>query len=215
MGFRFSPEVMRGIVWGLWGTAAVLVVAIAYKLLFTTPQEPGQESFPVLQSSDVVKAPTGHAYRYVVAPNITWAAARDGAAKYSFDGHKGYLATIGDKAEFDFIMSKVFPGGADTDTTFLGGRQTAPGEWRWVTGPDGAADGGKGTLFWSGFENGHAEGGHFAAWNFSAFQHGTLWDISKVCCVTIFSYRRRLFSTSLGNGEPQEGVAGYLVEFGD
>jgi hypothetical protein len=33
--------------------------------------------------------------------------------------------------------------------------------------------------------------------------------------VTIFSYRRRLFSTSLGNGEPQEGVAGYLVEFGD
>ena len=127
----------------------------------------------------------------------------------------GVVATIGDKAEFDFIMSKVFPGGADTDTTFLGGRQTAPGEWRWVTGPDGAADGGKGTLFWSGFENGHAEGGHFAAWNFSAFQHGTLWDISKVCCVTIFSYRRRLFSTSLGNGEPQEGVAGYLVEFGD
>ncbi len=214
MGFRVSPEMMRGIVWGLWATAAVLVVAIAYKLLFSAPQEPGQETFPTLQSSDVVKAPTGHAYRYVVAPNITWAAAKAAAEKYSFEGRKGYLATIGDKAEFDFIMTRVFPNGDDTDTTFLGGRQTAPGEWRWVTGPEGAADGGKGTLFWTGYESGHAVRGHFADWMFSAFQHGGKWDVHQVCCVTIFSYRRRLFSASLGNGEPQEGVAGYLVEFG-
>ena len=215
MGHRLSPESMRSIVWGLWGTVAVLVVVIAYRLLFQAPQDGDQESFPALQSSDVVKAPTGHAYKYVVAPNLTWAAARDGAARYVFEGHKGYLATIDDKTEFDFIMTKVFPNGDDTDTTFLGGRQTAPGEWRWVTGPDAAADGGKGVLFWTGFENGRVEGGHFANWNFSAFQHGSMWDVTKVCCVTIFSYRRRLFSTSLGNGEPQEGVAGYLVEFGD
>jgi len=141
MGFRLSPEMMRGIVWGLWGTAAVLVVAIAYKLLFTAPQDQGQEAFSVLQGGDVIAAPTGHAYRYVVAPNISWAAARDGAQKYTFDGHKGYLATIGDKAEFDFIMSKVFPGASETDVTYLGGRQTAPNEWRWVTGDDAQADG--------------------------------------------------------------------------
>jgi hypothetical protein len=214
MESRFSPEVARGIVWGLWSTTAVLVVAIAYKLLFTASQDPGQETFPVLQSGDVIAAPTGHAYKYVLAPNITWAAARDAAQKYTFEGRKGYLATIDDKAEFDFILTKVFPKGDDTDTTFLGGRQTAKGEWRWVTGPDGAADGGKGTLFWTGYESGHAEGGHFGLWNFSAFQHGGKWDVNQVCCVTIFSYRRRLFSTSLGNGEPQEGVAGYLVEFG-
>jgi hypothetical protein len=215
MESRFSPQVMRRIVWGLWGIVAALVVAITYKLLFGAPLDPGQETFPALQSSDVVKAPTGHAYKYVVAPNITWAAARDAAAKYVFEGHAGYLATIGDQTEFDFIMTKVFPNGADTDTTFVGGRQTARGEWRWVTGPEAAADGGKGTLFWSGYEEGHVEGVHFANWNFSAFQHGGKWDVNQVCCVTLFSYRRRLFSTSLGNGEPLEGVAGYLVEFGD
>ena len=215
MGSGFSPRVVRAIVWCLWGAVAVLVVTVAYRLLFMVPQDMGQESFPTLQSSDVVKAPTGHAYRYVVAPNITWAAARDAAAKYVFEGHRGYLATIGDRSEFEFIMRQVFPNGDDTDTTFLGGRQTARGEWRWVTGPDGAADGGKGTLFWNGYENGQTQGGHFAAWNFSAFQHGGKWDVNQVCCVTIFSYRRRLLSTSLGNGDPEEGVAGYLVEFGE
>jgi hypothetical protein len=30
----------------------------------------------------------------------------------------------------------------------------------------------------------------------------------------LFSYRRRMFSTSLGNGDSDERVAGYLVEFG-
>jgi hypothetical protein len=32
--------------------------------------------------------------------------------------------------------------------------------------------------------------------------------------VTLFSYGIPQFSTSLGNGEELEGVAGYLVEFG-
>jgi hypothetical protein len=84
-----------------------------------------------------------------------------------------------------------------------------------VTGPDARADGGKGLLFWSGFENGRAPEGRFATWMFSAFQHGGKWDVANVCCVTLFSYRRRMFSTSLGNGDTDEGVAGYLVEYGE
>jgi len=39
--------------------------------------------------------------------------------------------------------------------------------------------------------------------------------VANVCCVTLFSYRRRMFSTSLGNGDTDEGVAGYLVEYGE
>ena len=50
-------------------------------------------------------------------------------------------------------------------------------------------------------------------WMWSAFQHGGKWDVAKVCCVTLFSYSKRQFSTSLGNGDPDERVAGYLVEF--
>jgi hypothetical protein len=214
MDSRFSPDVMRRIVIGLWVLAGVLVVAIAYRLLFGVKPETGQESFPALQTTDVVQAPGGHAYRYVAAPNLTWEQARAGAARLSFQGHPGYLATIDDRNEFDFVMAKVFPVITDTDVTYLGGRQTAPNEWRWVTGDDAAADGGKGELFWKGNENGAVQGGHYAVWMFSAFQHGGKWDTRNVCCVTLFSYRKRQFSTSLGNADPEEGVAGYLVEFG-
>ena len=204
---------MRRIVIGLWVLVAVLVVAIAYRLLFTPVPDPGQESFPTLPTSAVIEAPTGHAYRYIAAPNLTWEQARTRAAQASDHGRQGYLATIGDKAEFDFVMAKVFPDVVDSNTTYLGGRQTAPGEWRWVTGPDGAADGGKGTLFWIGNQAGKAVDGHYANWMDTAFQYGSKWDVHNVCCVTLFSYRKRQFSTSLGNADSDEGVAGYLVEF--
>jgi hypothetical protein len=191
--------------------AGVAVVGMALRLLFAAPREPGRFAFPAMPSSRVVEAPDGHAYQYVAAPNLSWDKARAAAQRHSWQGHKGYLATIDSAAEFQFVLQNVFPD--DTDVTYLGGRQTSRGEWRWVTGPDGRADGGKGTLFWRGYDNGEAVG--FAAWMFSAFQHGGKWDVDKVCCVTLFSYRKRQFSTSLGTGDTDEGVAGYLVEYGE
>ena len=83
-----------------------------------------------------------------------------------------------------------------------------------MTGPDGKADGGKGTLFWRGDEQGAAEGGHYANWMSSAFQHDGKWSVSHVCCVTLFSYSVPQFSTSLGTGDADEHVAGYIIEFG-
>ena len=166
-----------------------------------------------LGSSGIIEAPSGHAYRYIAAPNIRWDEARDAAARQSWHGHQGYLATIDDSAEYQFVVDRLFPT-TYPDVTYLGGRQTAPGEWRWVTGPDGKADGGKGTLFWRGDEQGEAEGGHYANWMSSAFQHDGKWDVSHVCCVTLFSYSVPQFSTSLGTGDADEHVAGYIVEFG-
>ena len=165
------------------------------------------------QSSDIVAAPTGHAYQFIAASDIRWDAARTEAAKLSWQGHAGYLATIDDAGEYQFIVDRIFPH-AYPDVTYLGGRQTAPGEWRWVTGPDAAADGGKGVLFWRGDEQGVIQGGHYANWMSTAFQHGGKWDVGKVCCVSIFSYGVPQFSTSLGDGERDEHVAGYVVEFG-
>jgi hypothetical protein len=164
-------------------------------------------------NSPIVQAPNGHAYQFVAAPGLGWDAARAAAAKLSWRGHPGYLATIDDATEYQFIMDRLFSRGYP-DVTYLGGRQTAPGEWRWVTGPDGAAEGGKGTLFWTGDEQGAAQGGHYANWMSTAFQHGGKWDVAKVCCVSLFSYGVPQFSTSLGNGDSQEHVAGYVVEFG-
>lgn len=206
--------VVRALTTGLWAAAAALVVGLGYRYVLTPPPEPGRETFPTLQSTDVVAAPTGHAYRFVAAPGLTWDQARAAAEKRTYRGRRGYLATLDDQAEFQFVLQKVFSG-SYVDVTYLGGRQTAPHEWRWVTGPDAAADGGRGALFWTGDERGAAVDGHYGEWMQSAFQHGGRWDVNKVCCVTLFSYGIPKFSTSLGDGFREEGVAGYLVEFGD
>lgn len=166
-----------------------------------------------LGSSGIIEAPNGHAYRYVAASDISWQEARDAAERQTWKGHHGYLATIDSAAEDQFVVDRLFPT-TYPDVTYLGGRQTAPGEWRWVTGLDGKADGGRGTLFWRGDEQGTVEGNHYANWMSSAFQHGGKWDVSHVCCVTLFSYSVPQFSTSLGTGDADEHVAGYIVEFG-
>jgi hypothetical protein len=194
-----------------WIVAGVAVVGVASWLALAPRPAPGRFAFPAVPSSRVVEAPDGHAYQYIAAPNLSWDKARAAAERHSWQGHKGYLATIDSAAEFQFVLQNVFPD--DTDVTYLGGRQTAPGAWRWVTGPDAKAEDGKGTLFWRGYEGGEKIG--FADWMFSAFQHGGKWDVDRVCCVTLFSYRKRQFSTSLGTGDTDEGVAGYLVEYGE
>jgi hypothetical protein len=188
--------------------ALVLVLAAAAWLAWRLLQ-----AAPMMESSLIVEAPGGHAYQFVAAPDLGWDAARSAATKLSWRGHNGYLATIDDAAENQFIMDRIFSHGYP-DVTYLGGRQTAPGEWRWVTGPDGAADSGKGTLFWSGGEQGAVPAGRYANWMPTAFQHGGKWDVAKVCCVSLFSYGVPQFSTSLGTGDSQEHVAGYMVEFG-
>src|ERR1700743_3093903 len=115
----------RGLL-GLVLLAGVVVVLVAGWMLFSQLRDPGQEEFPALDSSPVVEAPNGHAYQYVAAPNIGWNAGRPQAAKRTYKGRHRYLAAIDDQAEFDFVMQKVFPQD-DTDVTYIGGRQTAPG----------------------------------------------------------------------------------------
>lgn len=198
---------------GLWALAAAVALYFGYRLLFAPPARNESEVFSGPGTSRVTEAPNGHAYQYMQAPNLTWDAARAAAAKLTYQGRRGYLATIDDEAEYLFIVKTVFPG-PPPDVTYLGGRQIAPGEWRWVTGPDAAQDGGRGKLFWRGDEKGSAEASQYVNWEYTAFQHGGKWDVSKVCCVTIFSYGFPQFSTSLGNGDREEGVSGYLVEFG-
>ena len=171
-------------------------------------------SAPAVDTSAVVEAPGGHAYQFISAPDSSWEADRVAAAKLSWHGRPGYLATIDDAAEYQFVIDRLFPR-AYPDVTYLGGRQTAPGEWRWVTGPDAAEDGGKGRLFWRGDEQGTVIDGRYANWMPTAFQHGGKWDMGKVCCVSLFSYSLPQFSTSLGSGDRDEHVAGYIVEFGD
>lgn len=86
----------------------------------------------------------GHFYRFVRGSS-DWASARDLAAAETFGGLngiggvKGYLATITNQAENDFIAAKV--GGATN--AWIGANDVdLMGQFKWMTGPEA------GTVFW-------------------------------------------------------------------
>src|SRR5581483_89108 len=122
-----SSAALRRLAILFWIVVGLLVVSVASWLAFAPRPDPGRFAFPAVPSSRVVEAPDGHAYQYIAAPNIRWDKARVAAERHSWQGHKGYLATIDSTAEFQFVLSNVFPD--DTDVTYLGGRQTGRGEW--------------------------------------------------------------------------------------
>jgi hypothetical protein len=90
---------------------------------------------------------TGHFYRFVNHYQISWLNAKTDAESIPmmYYGLKGYLATITSLVENDFIKLKTrgvgWIGASDAGTE---------GEWRWVTGPEGLEENGKGRLFWNG-----------------------------------------------------------------
>ncbi len=90
---------------------------------------------------------TKHFYRYISKPGIYWSVAEAEAKSdlMMYHGLRGYLATITSQAENDFIILKTQGVG------YIGATdKTIDGEWRWVTGPEGLEDLGRGRLFWRG-----------------------------------------------------------------
>ena len=63
----------------------------------------------------------GHAYQYIAAPNLSWDKARAAAERHSWQGHKGYLATIDSAAEFSSCWATSFPT-IPTSPIWAGGR---------------------------------------------------------------------------------------------
>ena len=92
-----------------------------------------------------IAAPTtnlvnGHTYDFI-AGLLTWQAARDAAASTYYNGQQGYLCTITDQQEQDFLYENFYSNG----TGWLGGSDAAQeGHWYWMTGPEA------GTMFWHG-----------------------------------------------------------------
>ncbi len=95
----------------------------------------------------------GHAY-IVINENMTWQQAKDKAETYTFGGQQGYLATITDQVENDFVYEAI-----DEQTGWIGANDIADeGQWYWRTGPE------SGTQFWNGGPNGSPVGGQYSNW---------------------------------------------------
>lgn len=101
---------------------------------------------------------TKHFYRFVEKTGILWTTAKAEAESNAmmYFGLRGYLATVTSQVENDFIRLKTKGVG------WIGASDAAvEGEWRWVTGPEGLEDGGKGRLFW----NKGPIAGQYTNWN--------------------------------------------------
>ncbi len=98
----------------------------------------------VVSGSIVQSGSTQSFYEYVAAtsPRLSWDQARAAAETKTFAGVSGYLVTITSAEENAFVASRI-PGASNV---WIGASDAAvEGDWRWVTGPEGANGG---TRFW-------------------------------------------------------------------
>ncbi len=149
----------------------------------------------------------GHYYEYVPSLGITWTNAKAAAALKTFYGMQGYLATLtaADEAQ---LAGKQAPG-----TGWIGGTdESAEGVWKWVTGPEGLANGGTGVIFWNGTANGNSP--NFAFWNTGEPNQSGNEDYAHITApgVGIPGSWNDLSNTGGSSGSYQP--KGYIVEYG-
>lgn len=156
------------------GTRSALNAAFT-TLEYTAPFVGGTYEIEVLideGDGSVYRHANGHVYKVVeVEGGITWTAAKEAAEEQTYPGSNGilngYLATIADVDENDFVLARIDQDGwigasDDSDLTLQYENLNEgdnEGEWFWVTGPEA------GTKFWTGGLNGTTTPGQYANWN--------------------------------------------------
>lgn len=156
------------------GTRSVINAALL-TLEYTAPYTGGTYEIEALideGDGSVYRHANGHVYRVVeVEGGITWTAAKAAAEALTFPGTNaplnGYLATIADVDENNFVLARIdqdgWIGASDDSDLTLGyedlNEGNNEGEWFWVTGPEA------GIKFWTGGMNGSIVGGQYANWN--------------------------------------------------
>lgn len=185
------------------------ILAVEYSSSAGSPT--GTRQFSITPGSANFLPPTGHYYEFVSSLNITWTAARDAAALRTYFGLQGYLATLTSQAEADFSGSQALGVG------WIGGSDAATeGDWRWVTGPEGLANAGTGTPFWSGTGGGTTTApDFFAFWNTNEPNQSGNEDYAHITDVSVTSSPgswNDLPNTTATSGAYQ--AQGYVVEYG-
>ncbi|WP_055393600.1 proprotein convertase P-domain-containing protein [Flagellimonas eckloniae] len=185
------------------------ILAVEYSSSAASPT--GTRQFSITPGSANFLPPTGHYYEFISSPNITWTAARDAAALRTYFGLQGYLATLTSQAEADFSGSQALGVG------WIGGSDAATeGDWRWVTGPEGLANAGTGTPFWSGTAGGTTTApDFFAFWNSGEPNQSGNEDYAHITDVSVTSSPgswNDLPNTTATSGAYQ--AQGYVVEYG-
>ncbi|MEN6314787.1 MAG: InlB B-repeat-containing protein, partial [Clostridiaceae bacterium] len=169
----------------------------------------------------------GHFYEYVDSLNISWSDAKTAAEGRSLYGRQGYLATLTSAEENAFVTDKVtalgWIGAKDIHYVDINSDDKL-GDWRWVTGPEGLANGGNGTGFYSGYS-----GASGTTVTYSNWWQGEPNNAGNVEYVAhIFGPADTMPAWALGSSNPASpgewndfepgrndgAVKGYVVEYG-
>ena len=175
----------------------------------SSPNPSGTRNFSITIGQANFLPSTGHYYEFVSSIGITWTAAKIAAEASNYYGLKGYLATISSLEEVQISGEQTKGAG------WIGGSDAATeGVWKWVTGPEGLANGGTGITFWNGLANGTTP--NFAYWNTNEPNqyNGANEDYAHITApgVGITGSWNDLTITGepTGNYQPK----GYIVEYG-
>jgi hypothetical protein len=150
----------------------------------------------------------GHYYEYVGTTAQPWTTAKSLAEARTLFGMQGYLATITSAEESTFITARL------QSNAWIGASDAASeGDWRWVTGPEGTANGNTGTPFWSGAAGGSAVSSAFTNWNASEpNDSGGIEDYAEIYFFGAGDSRNGRWNDLRLNGFTD--FPGYLVEYG-
>ncbi|XOK61138.1 S-layer homology domain-containing protein [Paenibacillus elgii] len=150
----------------------------------------------------------GHFYEYINnGSNITWLDAKGKAAQKTYFGRQGYLVTITSASENTFVKEKTVGLGwlGAIDIERWNGEPKQTGDWRWVTGPEGLEDSGRGLKFYQGYVGGTAVAGRYINW-----ASGEPNNTSNI------EYVAHIYPNGTWNDFPiSNNVIGYIVEYGD
>ncbi len=137
----------------------------AAAILLAVATCPAEDIEIIVNSSAVYNPKNGHYYEFVAQRELTWPEAKRNAESRVLVGKggkklRGYLATLTEEHE-QALLDKHYLAdpAAHTDVWLGASDEKVDDEWRWITGPEGKKDGGRGVLF---FKDGVAKG--YANW---------------------------------------------------
>ncbi len=175
----------------------------------SSPTVSGTKTFSITIGQANYLPSTGHFYQFVPNVGISWTQAKSAAESSTYYGLKGYLATItaADEAKLsgEQASGAGWIGGSDAETENV---------WKWVTGPEGIANNGTGTIFWNGLSNGTTP--NFAFWNTNEPNQLGDEDYAHITAPGIGipgSWNDLSNTGSLNPGDNYE-PKGYIVEYG-
>lgn len=185
---------MRNTCWSLRYYAPLLLLLLSTRAVAAEP---------------VYNPANGHYYDFVATPpSLSWHAARAAAETLVYGGQRGYLATITSSSE-QALLGQQF--GIRRDVWIGASDEAVEGDWRWVTGPEGMADGGRGLLFWRGTQNGLPLG--YANWA-SGEPNNVVTGVLDEDYAEWNRYRDLAWNDIAASLVTETQISGYFVEYG-